>query len=88
MEKKKIVKKGRRIPIKAVRQIGKDYGYDHVIVVAYNNDIQSIATWGTDLMKCWHAAEGGRAIKKLLGWPAELINEPSVTEASVKKTVK
>lgn len=65
--------KPKRIPIKLAKGIAKDLNYDEIIIVGanYETGIQSVCTFGKSLAACANAAEGGNAIKRLLGWPEE-----------------
>lgn len=51
--------KGKRIPVSKAKEISKQYAYDHVIVIACNNeDNQSWwTTYGKDKAKCTFTAE-------------------------------
>jgi hypothetical protein len=66
-------KTGKRIPIKAAKDIAKEYGYTQVIIHAYDGatGIEHVTTYGKSLADCANAATGGDKIKELLGWPAD-----------------
>ena len=79
---------GKRIPISAVQDIAKKYGYTQVIVHGYDGETgsQCVATYGVSLTDCANAAEGGNVLKKLLGFPDELCQAKPKRVA--KKTAK
>ena len=63
-----------KIPIKSAKDIAKNYGWDQVIIVAWNEkrDETHVTTFGKSLNDCAKAAMNGNLIKKnLLGWPDE-----------------
>ena len=68
---------GKRIPIKSAKAIGHNYGYDQVIIVAWDGvtKITSVCTWGKSLSDCDQAADGGNFVKKSLGWPPKKCND-------------
>ena len=70
-------KTAKRIPISDAKAIGEKYGYNQVIVAAWdkNTGTTSVCTWGKDLKDCDEAAQGGNFVKKALGWPDELCHE-------------
>lgn len=74
------MKEGLRIPIKEAKRIAYVYGYDQVLIFAWNNKngIQHITTYGKSIEDCDQIAQGGNYIKdKLLGWPEnECCSEP------------
>jgi hypothetical protein len=67
-------KTGKRITIKAAKEIGETNGYSQVIVVAWDKETNttSVTTWGKSLTDCEQAAIGGNFVKKALGWPNHL----------------
>lgn len=65
--------KVKRVSIAATKKFAQDHGYDQIIIVAYNEDMQSVSTWGKSIAGCKNAADGGNAIKRLLGWPEDKI---------------
>jgi hypothetical protein len=66
-----------RIPIKALKQMSKDYGLDHVIVYGTEGETQHIATYGRTIDECSEAADFGNKMKDVLGWPESLHQQPS-----------
>jgi len=72
---------GKRIPIKAAKDIASQYGYDQVIIWAQKNDKhrQHVTTFGRSVVDADQAAQGGNYIKrKFLGGPAnECLAEPT-----------
>jgi len=75
------MKKVKRIPIRAAKDIGKKYGCDQVLVFAWsrNTGLQHVVTWGRTVEDCDQIAQGGNYIKRtVLGWPqTEACAEPS-----------
>jgi hypothetical protein len=69
-------KTGKRIPITVAKKIANELGYTQVIIHAYDgvSGIQSVCTYGKSLEDCDNAAQGGNAIKRLLGWDEKLCN--------------
>lgn len=65
---------GKRIPINAAKDIGENYAYSQVIIVAWDKDTGTthVTTWGKSLSDCEQAAIGGNFVKKALGWPNHL----------------
>ena len=72
-----MAKTGKRIPIKAAKELGKSLGYNQVIIVAWDGETSttSVCTWGKSLNDCDEAAKGGNFIKKALGWPEDKCND-------------
>lgn len=66
----------KRIPINWAKKIAEELDYTQVIIHGYDGEtnVQSVTTYGKTISDCENAAEGGNAIKKLLGWPEELCN--------------
>lgn len=66
----------KRIPINWAKKIAEELGYTQVIIHGYDGEtnVQCVTTYGKSISDCENAAEGGNAIKKLLGWPEELCN--------------
>lgn len=83
-----MTKTGKKVPIKAAREFAQQYGYTEIIIFTRDSEtgIQSVCTWGKTLSECENAAEGGNAIKKLLGLKKcmkqtqQLYNENSLNE--------
>ncbi len=78
--------KPKTIPIERAKEISQ-LGYDEVIIVGcnYETGIQHVTTFGKSQSACENAAKGGNAIKKLLGWPAELCNEKPARQLRKEK---
>jgi hypothetical protein len=68
-----------RLPIKALRELAKRYGYSHVVAYAYDakNKMQHIATWGRTIYECDQAAQFGNFMKDALLWPESLHAAPN-----------
>src|SRR5690242_7982009 len=68
-----------RLPIKALRELAKKYGYSHVVIYAYDskNNIQHIATYGRTIHESAQAAQFGNMMKDTLHWPEALHAEPN-----------
>lgn len=66
-----------RIPIKAAKEIANKFGFTHIIIFAYNPDLQHITTYGKSVEACDEAAVFGNKIKDFLEWPESLRAEPS-----------
>lgn len=66
----------KRIPINWGKKIAEELGYTQVIIHGYDGETgeQCVTTYGKTISDCENAAEGGNAIKRLLGWPEELCN--------------
>ena len=64
---------GKKIPIESAKTIGQDYGYDQVIIVAWDSKTgtEHVTTWGSDKKNCKQAADGGNWVKRAMGWPEE-----------------
>ena len=65
-----------KLPIKAAKEISKQYNQDQVIIVAYDRrkNLTHVATYGKTLRDCAQAAEGGNVIKRTFGFPEEDCN--------------
>jgi hypothetical protein len=74
-----------RIPIKALKEMAKAYGLDHIIVYATEGQTQHIATYGRTLEECSEAADFGNKMKDALGWPENLHAQPSRVRALQKR---
>lgn len=68
-----------RLPIKALREVAKKYGYSHVVVFAYDTkkNMEHVATYGTKITDAAQAAQFGNMIKDALHWPDRLHAEPN-----------
>lgn len=75
------------IPIKALRELSKKYGYDHIICFATKGKMQYVATYGNTIQACDEAAQFGDKMKDGLGWPESLHAAPSRVR-SLQKRVK
>lgn len=65
-----------RIPIKAAREVAKDYSCRQVIVLAWDGELTHIVTYGESTEDCAQAAAGGNMLKQKWGWP-ECNDQPS-----------
>jgi|ERR1017187_854111 hypothetical protein len=70
-----------RLPIKAARNIGKEYDCKQVIVIAWDGELTHIVTWGKTIYDCDQAARGGNKLKEKWGWP-ECNDQPIASEAT------
>ena len=68
-----------RLPIKALRELAKKFGYSHVVVFAYdrNKNMSHIATYGRTIKECDQAAQFGDMLKDALHWPESLHTVPN-----------
>ena len=70
----------KRIPIRAAKDLAKEFNLDQVILVAYERDAQKhehmthVVTYGKTRLDCDQAAQGGNMVKKALGWPEKFCN--------------
>ena len=68
----------KRIPIRVVKDIAREFKLDQVIMVAYERDAKKeehmthVVTYGKTKVDCLQAAQGGNVVKKALGWPETL----------------
>jgi hypothetical protein len=75
----------RRLPIRAARDIAREFKLDQVILIGYERDMDHtfprqmthVVTYGKSKVDCLQAAQGGNKLKKVLGWPDSLRAEPS-----------
>lgn len=70
----------KRIPITAAERIAKEYGYDQVVIIARkvgegpDQDYgEHVTTYGINKEHCDSAALQGKALKKFMGWPDEVL---------------
>jgi len=76
----------KRIPIRVVKDIAREFKLDQVIMVAYERDAKKeehmthVVTYGKTKVDCLQAAQGGNVVKKALGWPDSLRAEPTRIE--------
>lgn len=73
------------IPVKALKEISRKYGYDHIICFATKGKMQYVATYGTTIQACDEAAQFGDKMKDGLGWPESLHAAPSRVRALQKR---
>jgi len=66
-----------KIPIKALKELSKQYGLNHVVVFATDNNNQHIATYGKSTEQSGQAADFGNTMKSVLHWPDSLQAQPS-----------
>lgn len=57
------------IPIKVVRELGKQLGLVEVVLLAWDGKLTHVVTWGKSVDDCSQAADLGNSIKEYLGWP-------------------
>jgi hypothetical protein len=81
--------KYKSIPIKAAKQISKNYEKNVVVIIAFDkkHNNQHVTTYGKSYDDCVNAAKLGNYIKlNVLGWPKEKCNaKPS---RQIKKEAK
>jgi hypothetical protein len=65
------------IPIKKLKELSKQYGYDHIVMFATKGKMQYVATYGHTLQECDQAAQFGDMMKDALGWPEKLHAVPN-----------
>lgn len=64
----------KRLPIKAAKDLAKDFDLTQVLLVAWDkkNNMTHVVTYGKTVEDCKQAAAGGNRLKKeILGWPPE-----------------
>ena len=68
----------KRIPIRVVKDVAREFKLDQVIMVAYERDVKKkehmthVVTYGKTKVDCLQAAQGGNMVKKAMGWPESL----------------
>lgn len=73
----------KRIPIKAAKDIAKQFNQSQVIILCRDeNDIQHVVTYGKTLKDCELAAKAGNNLKRYMGWPENLCH---ATPSRLKK---
>jgi uncharacterized protein Yka (UPF0111/DUF47 family) len=80
----------KRIPIKALKDLAKQYNLAHVILFAHekDSDVHHIATYGQTVEQCSEAADFGNKLKEVMGWPESLQAQPNRVkklEAKIKE---
>jgi len=65
-----------KLPIKAARDISKQYNLRQVILLAWDGELTHIVTYGKSKEDCSQAADGGNMLKQKWGWP-ECNDQPS-----------
>lgn len=78
----------KRIPIKAAKEFAKNHGLSHVIIMAYDGELNHVVTYGDTVENCAQAADFGNKLKDALGWPKCLHDQPSRVKALQKKVKK
>lgn len=68
---------GDRLPIAAAEHVARTHDFLQVIVLAWDGQQTSVATYGTTTEQSAQAAEGGNRIKRALGWPETLCSTVS-----------
>jgi len=68
-----------RLPIKALKELSKTYGYSHVVIYVYDQagNMSHVATYGRTLRECDQAAQLGDMLKDALKWPETLHAVPN-----------
>lgn len=66
----------KRLPIKAAKDLAKQYNQKQVILATWDGERTHIVTYGVSIEDCSQAAQGGNKIKDALGWPKDLRDEP------------
>ena len=71
-----IQRTGRRIPISDAKRIAQAYGYDQVVVWAWDKTggSQHVTTYGKTVFDCEQAAVAGNNVKRAAGWPESECN--------------
>lgn len=70
-----------KIPIKAAKQISKDYKQKQVIIFGWDGKETHVTTYGKTTEDCDIASQGANEMKENWGWPDKYMGEPSrVTE--------
>src|SRR5215208_8090941 len=79
-----------RLPIKALREIAKKYGFSHVVAYAYNakDNMHHIATYGRTIHEADQAAQFGNLMKNALRWPENLHAQPNRVKKLQERTKK
>jgi hypothetical protein len=77
--------KSLEIPISVAESIANDMNYDEVVIFAANHTTgrQHVTTFGKSVYASASAAQGGNAIKKLLGWPEDQCHAKSSKQTEV-----
>ncbi len=65
----------KRVPIEAVKQVGRTHGLSQVILLGWDGKRTHVVTWGKSVEDCDQAAFGGDLVKKALGWPESLMGD-------------
>lgn len=69
----------RPITVHAARVIGKNFGYDQIIIIGRkigDDGVEHLTTWGVDKPNCDVAARIGDFLKtKVMGWVKETRHE-------------
>lgn len=67
----------KRIPIKALKDLSKQYGIEHAILFAHTGgEMHHVVTYGRTKEGCSQAADFGNKLKTALGWSPALQSEP------------
>jgi hypothetical protein len=75
----------KRIPVEAAKKFALENGCRQVVVMAWDGSATHIVTYGATLEECAQAAIGGNKVKKALGWPESLMDDPAPVKALKKK---
>ena len=69
------MKKSKRMPISALKDIGKKYDKTQMVLITYDETgTKTVTTWGRSLDDCQSAALAGNIYKRMLGFPEHLCN--------------
>ena len=67
----------KRLPIKAAKEVARAYKLRQVILVAWDGAAMHVVTYGTSVVDCDHAAQGGNIVKRAIKFPEALcVAEP------------
>jgi hypothetical protein len=79
--------KPKRIPIRAAKDIAREFGYDTVIVFARRvgeDGVEHMTTYGVNEKHCASAAQQGRVLQRFMGWPDVPDEPPTVYPKGVQ----
>ena len=67
----------KRIPISAAKDLAKRFGQTHVVIFTSDDKTQHVVTYGRTAEQSGQAADAGNRLKRALGWPDDLHQQPS-----------
>lgn len=76
------------IPIKAAKDLAKQYDLKQVIILAWDGEREHCVTFGKTLEDCDQAAESGNCIKRILGWPESLCSSVPSRIVRLKRRIE